>query len=334
MADSTSHLFTPTGVQDMTWFSADYVYYIFSFLVFSEVSIFIMKRFLPKHHGFSAFSLRVQRNMAVYVLEVVVTFVLFILTVSSGMELIAGKGSSHDLIIARTNLSLLIALYLFELCYRPDMNWQLTLHHIITIALCIIIVQSTIDTSDKRFIACGLVMSFTATTEQLCFVSLFLYRLKHRYAGVLMRIAAIQSIAFKFLAIVGLYIVAIQAVWTDKNIKLFPSHGWFIALRVVLLTIVPALVFTQVYGAYILWKISYRAKGPQKADIRKSLELESAKEQPIPLSRSPSHSFPSSRRLSKRVSFIFPAHKSEGTKHISLRQSLSLLPHVDLKRTI
>lgn len=39
---------------------------------------------------------------------------------------------------------------------------------------------STIETLDKKLIVAGLVLGFTANTEQLCFVSLFMYRIKHR----------------------------------------------------------------------------------------------------------------------------------------------------------
>ncbi len=41
-------------------------------------------------------------------------------------------------------------------------------------------IHSSMDTLDRRILACGLILVFTSNSEQLCFVGLFLYRLGNR----------------------------------------------------------------------------------------------------------------------------------------------------------
>jgi hypothetical protein len=73
----------PTGVEDMSWFSPNSLYFILFCLVFCELTHRVLLKVVPKYNEYS---LRSQRNMATYVLEVVVTFVSFILSCGWGIS--------------------------------------------------------------------------------------------------------------------------------------------------------------------------------------------------------------------------------------------------------
>jgi hypothetical protein len=56
-------------------------------------------------------------------------------------QLVVKDTSTHTLVVARSSVMILNALYIFEICYRLDMNVQLFLHHVLTIIICILGVQ-------------------------------------------------------------------------------------------------------------------------------------------------------------------------------------------------
>lgn len=143
----------------------------------------------------------------------------------------------------------------------------------------LILICSTVETFDTQLIAAGIVMGFTANTEQLSFIGLFLYRIKHKCkyyalwrdclqladAGTILRVAAVQTLLCKALAVVGMFIIIIkvsfrvvdtksngsQCVFV-QNIDHIPHNNWHKTWRVLIFTIIPGLVVTQVYH----WKIT------------------------------------------------------------------------------
>jgi hypothetical protein len=129
-----------------------------------------------------------QRNVVTYVLEILVTTAALILTLVYGSDLLfVGKtGGLNDATNGRIGLLLIATLYVFELLYRNETGLPLILHHLITILLIVLLVFSNKDDSpsaeSRAFTRFGMLISLHASTEQLTFVGLTLYRLGHRWA--------------------------------------------------------------------------------------------------------------------------------------------------------
>jgi hypothetical protein len=135
-----------------------------------------------------------QRNVVTYVLEILVTTAALILTLVFGSDLLfKGKtGGLSDATNGRIGLLLIATLYVFELLYRNETGLPLILHHLITILLIVLLVFSNKDDSpsaeSRAFSRFGLLISLHASTEQLTFVGLTLYRLGHRWATPVMKV--------------------------------------------------------------------------------------------------------------------------------------------------
>eukprot|EP00026_Physarum_polycephalum_P008889 Phypoly_transcript_08992.p1 GENE.Phypoly_transcript_08992~~Phypoly_transcript_08992.p1 ORF type:complete len:319 (+),score=27.71 Phypoly_transcript_08992:157-1113(+) len=248
--------FVPSSMQDMSWFTPSYMYLIIFFYFVCEITRKVLHILIPEYKTFTR---RSQRNMETYVLEIIVTSVTFVMAVGWGLQLVLHHNALQNILITRASGSIICALYIFEICYRLDMNIQLFAHHMLTIVLCILAIQSSIDTTDVRFLAAGIVLVFSANTEQLSFVGLFLYRLKHKYAKITLRIAAVQTLAFKAISIAGMYVIMIKACYIEDTAHL-PHRIWIKVWGVLIWIIVPGLVVTQIYGAIIMWKISSKVQ--------------------------------------------------------------------------
>jgi len=246
--------FQPDGVEDMSWFAANMCYYILFCYAFCEATSLLLNTYLP---AYREHTWRNKRNMDTYVLEVFASTVALIMCCGWGMKVIVKKFDINDIIVARAGLCIMAALYLFEISYRIRMNWQLLLHHLLSILLSILTLDATVNTGDIRLMAAGTLMGFCAITEQPSFVGLFLYRIKSKHASFVLKLSAVNSLVFKMMAVGGSYYVFIEALFFE-NKSFFPGQSWFTALKVIIFILIPTLIGTQIYGASILWLLGNR----------------------------------------------------------------------------
>lgn len=241
-------------IHDMTWFCANYVYFMLALVVASKfIESVILPTFLRNFR--ENYSQRDVRNMVTYILEVVVTSGCFYLNVTSGIKIVQQVHTNFDFEMHRLMLVILSCLYIYELFYRLDMNFQLFLHHVITIIFVVVGLEAAYVTRDSKFMAGSVILALTATTEQATFIALFLYRIKHKYAGFALRTSAMQTLIFKLFLMYVCMSQGLETVYHPVRLQNPYGVGWYIVWRYLLYIAVPTLLVTQVYGAFVMWKI-------------------------------------------------------------------------------
>jgi acyl-CoA-binding protein len=144
-----------------------------------------------------------------------------------------------------------------------SIGWPLLVHHLVTLLLCQLGTASFFDTSDPIYLRFALLFGFHATTEQLSFVALFLYRLElcRSWQAAVFFAAAAQSLILKTLlsiaSIVYYSTVIHQDTLLDSSGKL-SSWGlfWKISFPFLLL----ALYGAQLYACNILYSLGMRCR--------------------------------------------------------------------------
>ncbi|KJE93924.1 hypothetical protein CAOG_04641 [Capsaspora owczarzaki ATCC 30864] len=208
-----------------------------------------------------------QHNTCAYQLQIIYTTVCLLLSLIYGVPLILDNQNPHidvhTLEMCRLNLAILAFLYAYELSYRPQMGLQLAVHHVCTILLCILAVRNYEDERQPVAIAMTISLGFTANTEQLTFVALTWFRLRLKGSNLLFKIAAIQTLVFKIF-FTGLTL----GLWGKY---LAPQDAtWWLVLRPLVPILISILFVTQVYGAFILWKLSFRERAMTIEEVFKA----------------------------------------------------------------
>ncbi len=133
-----------------------------------------------------------KRNVVTYILQFLVTLLAFILQIFGSVDVLFRLEESTTPV--RTNcmvlaMFLISVLYIWELCYRQTIGWPLLLHHVVTLVLIQCSTASYFDTQDSLYIRYAVLLGFHATTEQISFIALLVFRLsiapKHQ-AGLFM----------------------------------------------------------------------------------------------------------------------------------------------------
>ncbi len=128
------------------------------------------------------------------------------------------------------------------------MTYPMISHHAITcfaMSLSIVMLERL---QDPSYALTALLWMYQATTEQTCFIALFLYRLSApvKLLRPMFRISAVQSLVFKFASIAGTVYV-----WAKYQRK---AHGELSkAWDGLFWTCTIGLAFTQVWGAWVVW---------------------------------------------------------------------------------
>ncbi|KAL8291963.1 hypothetical protein RQP46_001429 [Phenoliferia psychrophenolica] len=154
----------------------------------------------------------------------------------------------HCLKVAGT---IIMTLYLFELTYRSVMRFQMLAHHFCTIFAIIFVIACLGVTDDPSLFVTALCWGFQASTEQIQFGGLLMYRFKCRPRAVsrTLRIGAVQALVAKMCSSIYVFI------WWGMN-QARHTHPTEIAFSVILVLAMSCLMVTQFYGSYVVWILS------------------------------------------------------------------------------
>mmetsp|Transcript_3076 Transcript_3076/g.4148 ORF Transcript_3076/g.4148 Transcript_3076/m.4148 type:complete len:305 (-) Transcript_3076:215-1129(-) len=161
------------------------------------------------------------------------------------------------------SIASIMVLYVWEIVYRLTIGWALLVHHVITLLLCQLITAAFFDTGEIVFLRVALLFGFHATTEQLSFVALFVYRLQvcdPKYNGFLFFAAAGQAFLLKS-------IVTVISLWQYS--EAVQDHrgefaGWVRFWRYAFVPFLLALYGAQIYACRILYLLGCRCRNRSK----------------------------------------------------------------------
>lgn len=245
-----------------------------------------------------------RRTLVVYVLQLVITTVVVAMQLSV-CSLISLRFALWKVNVVRACACLIAALYLFELIYRYRMTYPMIAHHLITCFAMSLALVMCERLQDPSYVITGLLWIFQATTEQTTFVALFMYRLKApaRMLRTVFRIAAVQSIVFKFASIAG-------TIWMWIKFQRKADGQLYTAWDALYWICTVGLAVTQVWGAWVVWKMGdsleqrYSQKSQQEDELHFTPVLVSSNAARMQQSRqsSTTASVESSRKTSRNVS--------------------------------
>ncbi|GAQ88100.1 hypothetical protein KFL_004000030 [Klebsormidium nitens] len=232
-----------------------------------------LRRRAPPYRTLSALK---QRNTATYLLEILVTSAALVLTLAYGGDVLffGRSGSVAAATNARIGLLLIASLYVFELVYRNETGIPLMLHHVVTILLIVLLDFSSKDDAPsaeaRAFQRFGLLVSLHASTEQLTFVGLAMYRLGHPWAARVMKISTWQVLVFKLVINVLTWALLIDFYVTQYDEPSASRSGtnWHIVWPILLPFLNMALFASQLYSVYIIHVIATRLEArARSADL-------------------------------------------------------------------
>ncbi|GAK67468.1 uncharacterized protein PAN0_018d5696 [Moesziomyces antarcticus] len=245
-----------------------------------------------------------RRTLVVYVLQLVITTLVVAMQLSV-CSLISLRFALWKVNVVRACACLIAALYLFELIYRYRMTYPMIAHHLITCFAMSLALVMCERLQDPSYVITGLLWIFQATTEQTTFVALFMYRLKApaRMLRTVFRIAAVQSIVFKFASIAG-------TIWMWIKFQRRADGQLYTAWDALYWICTAGLAVTQVWGAWVVWKMGdsleqrYSQKSQQEDELQFTPVLVASNAARMQQSRqsSTTASVESSRKTSRNVS--------------------------------
>lgn len=217
-----------------------------------------------------------QRNVISYVLQLLITTLVFVVQLYAGRDILfrLNDAPTPATIHWLTYSILMInVLYIWELIYRISIGWPLLLHHLVTILLIQLVTATFFDTHQIQYLRVALLMGFHATTEQLSFVALALYRLQllaKKWQSFSFFVSAAQSLLLKTAVTIGslvYYAIIVQRGDFDRH-----QWGlfWMVSFVVLLLTLYAA----QLYACYILYALGVRSQQPKPLAAPKSVKTE------------------------------------------------------------
>ncbi|KAI5480049.1 hypothetical protein MNV49_002014 [Pseudohyphozyma bogoriensis] len=225
---------------------------VFFFLLYANAKL-VYAVLLQRSREFRKLSFENRRNTVTYVLNTVYT------TIGLGFQLpiissFGGEYTFRGIQCLKITGVMVVALYLFELIYRPSMRLPLLVHHICTIFAITSVFVSVQYTNHPSVITIGGIWLWQATSEQSIFIALFMYRLRYRASVVtkILKFSAVQSFLFKF----GFAVYLI--VYWGMHVAKYHSNPVDIYFSVVVCTIAILLMATQIYGAWAVWSIAQK----------------------------------------------------------------------------
>ncbi|KAK9897917.1 hypothetical protein P389DRAFT_210293 [Cystobasidium minutum MCA 4210] len=214
-----------------------------------------------------------KRTSVMYILNVIYTLVVLILQLIAS-PMLAEKYTVERADLIKVAATIVSLLYLFEIVYRESMRTQMLIHHSATLfAVCL--VSGTLDsTHHPSILVTGLVWLFQASTEQLTFIALLMYRLKYpvRHVAWLLKVSAIQNLIPKFAF--AIYVLVWWGLRQVQNNDTSVDVAYSVILFICLFTLIPV----QIYGSWVLVKV---ADGMLK---RVRTEVGKPEEKPYPFS--------------------------------------------------
>ncbi|GAQ82811.1 hypothetical protein KFL_001250070 [Klebsormidium nitens] len=230
-----------------------------------------LRRWVPAYRDLSPLK---QRNVATYLLEILVTSAALVLTLTYDADILFfGRiGTLANATNAGIGLLLVATLYVFELIYRNETGFPLMLHHLITIVLVVLLVFSNADNAPsteariaQRF---SLLISLHASTEQLTFVGLAMYRLGHPWAARVMKISTWQVLVVKLVINLLTWALLIDYYVTtyDEPSASRSGTNWHVVWPIMLPFLNTALFASQLYSVYIIHIIATRHERRISAD--------------------------------------------------------------------
>ena len=137
---------------------------------------------------YRSMSYRHQANVKIYVVALVGLTASFALLMGGGAMILSGMQmvveTQHDGMLGvstATKMGILGAnlvslVFIFELIGKPDMNWALMTHHLVTIAVTTVLNFAFVNTLQTEWAQVGFLLALHAATEQPVYVSLLIKR--------------------------------------------------------------------------------------------------------------------------------------------------------------
>lgn len=165
---------------------------------------------------------------------------------------------------------------------KLEMNWQLALHHTVTLALVCACAYQLYSTRAWCNVFGLVIMVQTAVTEQPTFVALLLYRMElYVHARNCFYVGGITSVLFKTACIAAMVPIYINDIYGVR--ATYDTTFWIYALWPLL----AILYVSQMYGAFILFqlaRVSHRKAFPTKQDKEEEEQAPTVtiSEEPVP----------------------------------------------------
>ena len=154
-------------------------------------------------------------------------------------------------------------LFRSELIYRKEIGVPLLIHHLVTIVNIQLATASFFDTHDVLYVRFGVLIGFHATTEQLSFVALLLYRLNlyPKWQSILFYVSAAQAFAVKTMVttITSIYFIVLL-----HNGRMSFDTNWGAFWTVFFFIMTVCLYGAQVYACRVLYIIGKKSASNRK----------------------------------------------------------------------
>lgn len=204
-----------------------------------------------------------KRNVVTYITQFVVTTFILVAQICGGYDVVFKFSDVAETTEEQVNWMNVAAvtlciLYIWELIYRVTIGYPLLLHHLITILLVQLVLGTFFDTQQIIYLRIAMILGFHASTEQLTFVALYVYRvgLLPSYHSMLFYVSALQTGLVK--AGLTIFVLYLYGVEVRKGTLFIGSWGTF--WKYMLPPLVILLFITQVYACKILFILSEKTK--------------------------------------------------------------------------
>ena len=242
------------------WMTLNYflVFWLFSHTLRNVLQAITYKNI---NTTFMALSEEKKRNVVTYVAEFIVTSFAFFGQIYAGQDILfRGQdfiASQEQLNIASISVTAIPLLYVWELVYREAIGFPLLIHHFLTLLLVQLVVATLHDSRNPFYLRLALLLGFHATTEQISFVALFVFRLNllPQWHSILFYMSAIQSFSLKTIVTIGMVVLYAVNV-PDRLQEGNSTWGWWWIVSILPLGLL--LYAAQVYACYILYILGKR----------------------------------------------------------------------------
>ena len=202
-----------------------------------------------------------QNNVIIYVVQIIGTLVALILQVWGGADVVfqwEDATTNARMEALQVSIQLINVLYIWELIYRKEIGVPLLIHHLVTIVNIQLATASFFDTHDVLYVRFGVLIGFHATTEQLSFVALLLYRLNlyPKWQSILFYVSAAQAFAVKTMVttITSIYFIVLL-----HNGRMSFDTNWGAFWTVFFFIMTVCLYGAQVYACRVLYIIGKKS---------------------------------------------------------------------------
>lgn len=268
--------------------------------LFSVLCRTVLNKYAPRRirQAFHALDEDKKRNTITYVILLVGTTVSLISQVYGGMDILfryQDTTSPERIEWAVFSVQCIFVLYVWELIYRLQIGVPLLAHHICCISLCQLVSASFVDTHDVKYLRFAILLGFQATTEQLSFVALLLFRLNYclQYQSVLFFGAAAMSLVLKTVVTIAALEYYTRAFEFDADVMV----GWDYFWAIMVVPIIAVLFTAQVFACNVLYGLGCRCRDSFQdgmQPILKRVHLDASTSRPKEASKEALSAVPSS----------------------------------------